>query len=342
MKEKNIKIVFFIIIIAISIFSAYYIVDNRNILARDIKHSETEEKVNKNIIIGITQFDTINPITSMNQDMQYVIKLIYDPLINITEKFELTQGLASEWAQLDDKTYLIRLNEEKYWHDGKKFKAQDVEYTFKNIKENNSIYSNNVKNIESIEIINDYTIKIHLSEKEDYFEYMLCFPIVCERPNIGTGEFVFTKINENEINLKNKNNNKQVLIKSYSSPLELYNAFNNGEVEIITTTNIDYEKYIGQIGYNKNMLYGRKFDYLKINSKNRILEDTAVLQAIELAINKNEIVYKNYNNAYLPAEFPLQYGSYLYKNNIMYEYNINKAQKILEEAGWKYTRKAMG
>lgn len=338
MKEKNIKIIFFTIIILIVGFSIYYIIKNRNVLASDIKAKKLEEKISNNITIGITNFDTINPILTTNQDIQYISKLIYDPLVNISENFKLEPELATEWGKLDNKTYLIRLNEKKDWHDKEKFTAKDVEYTINYIKDKESIYKDNVKNIEKIEIINDYTMKIYLLEEEENFEYMLCFPIICERENIGTGKFTIENINQKDITLKNTNNDKKVFVKIYNTIAELYNSFNNEEVDIITTNNINYGEYIGEIGYNKSMFFGRRFDYLKFNLENKILSNLEVIQAIMYAVNKNEILYKIYNNNYLQAEFPLGYGSYLYNKNIEYEYNINKAQKVLEEAGWKYTR----
>lgn len=339
MKEKNIKIIFFTIIILIIAFAIYYIIKNRDILASDIKTKKLEEKISNNIIIGITDFDTINPIISKNQDIQYISKLIYEPLINITEDFKLNPELASEWGKIDSKTYLIRLNEEKMWQDGKNFTASDVEYTINYINSQNSIYNDNVENIDSIEIINDYTIKIYLLEEDENFEYMLCFPIICDRENVGTGNFSIMNIDENEITLEN--NSKQVLVKIYKTIAELYNSFAKEEVDIITTNNMNYEEYIGGIGYNKSMFFGRNFDYLKFNLENRILSNLEVVQAVGYAINKNEIIYKIYNNTYFQAEFPLQYGCYLYNNDIEYEYNINKAQKALENAGWKYTRRIL-
>lgn len=341
MKEKNIKIMFFTIIILILVFSICYIIKNKNTLVNDIKTNKTEEKISYNIIIGTTSFDTINPIISKNQDVQYISKLIYKPLINITEDFKLEPSLAEEWAKLDSKTYLIRLNSESTWQDGNEFTAKDVEYTLNYIKNQESIYKDNVKNIENIDIIDKNTIKIHLIQEENNFEYMLCFPIICERENVGLGEYKIESINETEIILKNTEKNKQILIRIYNTVGELYNAFNKEEVDIITTNNINYEEYIGKIGYNKHKIYGRNFDYIKFNLENNILKNPEIVQAIEYAVNKKEIIYKINNNNYLEAEFPLQYGSYLYNNEIEYEYNINKAQEILEEANWKYNRKIL-
>lgn len=113
--------------------------------------------------------------------------------------------------------------------------------------------------------------------------------------------------------------------------------FYGREIDFITTKNINFQDYIGTMGYNKKIICNRNFDFLKFN-----INAPEVVQAIMYGINKNEIVYKIYNNLYCIAEFPLQYGNYLYKGNIKYEYNINKAKQILKEAGWNYNRRNLG
>ena len=334
MKEKNLRIIFFTIIITLIIFAIYYIIKNQSAVASEIKIKKVESQISNEIIIGITDFDTINPVLSKNQDVQYISKLIYEPLINIGQDFRLEQGLATEWSKLDDRTYLIRLNENKYWHNDEKFTAKDVEYTINYIKQQESIYKDNVKNIEKIEIINDYTIKIYLIDIEENFEHMLCFPILCEQPNIGTGDFYISKTANDKITLKSKASEKTITIKIYGDVAKLYNSFAQEEIDMMTTNNINFEEYIGTIGYNKKIICNRNFDYLKFN-----IENPEVVQALSYAINKNEIIYKVYNNMYCVAEFPLQYGSHLYNGNVEYEYNINKAKQILKEASWEYDRR---
>lgn len=305
-------------------------------MASDIKIVRKENKISNEIIIGITDFDTINPILSKKQDVQYISKLIYEPLINIGQDFKLEQGLATEWNKLDEKSYLIRLNENKFWSNEKQFTAKDVEYSINYIKKQDTVYKDNVKNIEKIQAINDYTLKVYLLEPEEKFEYMLCFPIICEEPNIGTGQFYIDMVNESEIILKSKTNEKKIVVKIYENIAKLYNAFSKEEVDTITTSNINFEEYLGKIGYNKKIICNRNFDYLKFD-----INEVEVVKSILYAINKNEIIYKVYNKLYCKAEFPLQYGSYLYNENIEYEYNINKAKQVLKDAGWEYNRKIL-
>ena len=338
MKEKYFKAFFFTIVIIILIVSIYHVIKNNKTHDSNTLKEKSYKNISYEINFGIVKYDTLNPILSKNQDVQYISKLIYDPIINISEDFNLVQGIAEEWNKLDNKTYLIKLKEDVLWSNGEKLTSKDVLYTVNYIKTNESIYNDNVKNIEDVEIINDYLLKIHLKVPEDYFEYMLTFPIICEEENIGTGRYIIDSIDDNLVVLKSKKNKQIIKFKVFENSNKLYNAFLEEKIDMFLTTNENYSKYIGQVGHEKNIICGRRFDYLKINQKSNLLKEKEVVEAISKLINKNEIINKVYNGIYNRAEFFLQYGSYLYDDNIKYEYNINKAQKILEDANWVYDR----
>ena len=179
-ENKGIKFIFFTIILTLIIISVYIIYSDNNKLAVDIEENVKKEKLKDSISIGITNLDTLNPLLTNNKDVQYILKLVYNSLIDITEEFDVVGSLAKEWSKLDEKTYLIKLQEDKQWHDGKKFNAEDVKFTVEAIKNNwkDSIYMENIENIEDIIILDEYTIKIILNKNIDYFEYKLTFPIL--------------------------------------------------------------------------------------------------------------------------------------------------------------------
>ena len=199
MKENYFKFIFFTTIIILLIISIFLAVKNKNSYASEDTQLKKETIIDKTINIGVTKYDTLNPILTKNQDIQYITKLIYKPIIDISEDFNLQKGLAEEWNKIDDKTYLIKLQEDIKWDDGKNFTSEDIEYTIDFIKTNQSIYNENINNIEKLEIVNDYIIKVFLKEPEEDFEYMLCFPIICENENIGTGNYKIESINEQEL-----------------------------------------------------------------------------------------------------------------------------------------------
>lgn len=113
---------------------------------------------------------------------------------------------------------------------------------------------------------------------------------------------------------------------------------NFGGLDMINTQSLNVEENIGIIGSNVRQIYGRNFDYIALNTTNTILSNNAVRQAINYGVNKQEIINTIYNGKYFSADYPLEYGNYLYnkdsKNN---EYSKEKAKEILQNDGWNFS-----
>lgn len=353
MKANAFRIIFFTIVIVLIILAVYIVYKENKTEKIPANAQKADIKIEKEINIGLCNFDTINPILTQNKDVQYVDKLIFKSLINITKDFKIENDLAQEISKINDKTYIIKTKENILWHDGTSFTVEDVEFTIKALKTKNTLYKQNVEKILKTEIIDKNTIKIFLEEPVSFFEYMLNFPILAshaynertlETANIpiGTGDYKIVKINENEIQLEKSNGNLNekiniINIKLCKDIKEVYSKFSKQEIDLMITQNIYYEDYIGTMGFNLELSKGREFDYLAINNEKKVLQNKEIRKAIYYAIDKKEIIYNVYNNKYIATDFPLDYGCYLYQNNKKQdEYNPNNAKGILTSAGWAY------
>ena len=363
MRNNILKYIFFIFIIFVSVFAIFK--TNKSSEDKEKKEeplTQQEEKVEQKLNLGIAGFDTINPILSQNKYVQSISKLIYEPLISINNKYELEGILAAEWAKTSDTTYVIKLKQNVTWSNGEKFTAQDVLYTIDKLKELNasSIYVYNVQYIIQADVVDTYTIKITLSREEPFFEYNLNFPIMCKnyygnesfkdsektKSAIGTGKYLISLIegtqiglkkNENYWNKKNENSNLDTIkINLYANVGEMYNDFKMGKLDLINTTNINIEEYIGTIGYNKVEEIGREHDYLVLNTENKVLSNLEVRQAILYAIDKKAIITNVYKGKYAESDFSLPYTNWLYQGNKSNLYDSRKAKQILQDNGWEF------
>ena len=369
MQNSYLKLIFIILIIVLGV-SALYITlfwgnkqDNSSLFQTNFS-KEKETLISNNIRIGIIEFDNINPILSNNKNVQDISRLIFEPLFMLTEDYKLTDALAKECSKLDNKTYIIKLKENIKWQDGNKFDSSDVFFTIDILKdlENASVYYYNVKDIEEVEKIDEYTIKIKLNKEIPYFEYNLIFPIVSskyfdkdnfklENKNIkpvGTGMFYISETENNSILLKKSIRENvtedlkldTITLKLYDSLTGAINAFKTGEIDIFTTSNREIEDYLKNVNYNKIEYINRNYSYISLNCSNNILSNKEVRQAINSAIDKNEIIRDVYNEKNRISNFPLDFGSYVYdKNNSVMTYDANTAKNLLLDNGWKYTSK---
>ena len=361
MRSSWFKYVFILFVIGIIIFAYVKIKGDEEIKKQEALQQEKEEEKIKEITLGIAEFDTINPILSNNQNVQNVSRLIFEPLVNLNNNYKPEPVLATEWAKQDGKTYIIKLRENVKWSDGTDFNSDDVRYTIDRLKDSPSIYSSNVQYVERVETVDDYTVKIQLSQEVPFFEYYLTFPIMSKgyygeddfantdknaKP-IGTGKYKISEADGSYITLeKNENwwNAKKIgltllkiNINLYSSVGELYNSFKTGSTDLIATNNNNFSDYIGTIGYNIKEVRGREHSFLALNTTSQFLSDIQIRKSIAAAIDKSSITAGVYGSKYYTASFPLEYGSYLYKgSHLCEEFNVEQAKQYLIDGGWSY------
>lgn len=355
MKRISIIILSLISLTITTTYVIYNIYIRRDITKVSNENINKKEKmISRDLRIGITNFDTINPILSDNINVQNISRLIYEPLLNLSYDYKLEECLATEWTKVNDKTYLIKLRKNVKWQDGKNFDSDDVVFTIdllKKLKEK-SVYYYNVENIKEIKKIDKHTIKIITIDEIPYFEYNLIFPIVSskyfneENFNInrnvmlpGTGMYYIEDKNKKNIELKiNANWWKEkelkvnnISINLYKNIIEEIRDIELNKLDLVTTSATDINEIIDKSKCNIKKYIGRNYDYIAVNCKKNMLKNRELRKAINYGINKNEIIEKVYNNNYVKSEFPLDFGCYLYKNIEENNYNKEKAKRISKE-----------
>lgn len=360
MKSNYFKYIFIIFAIAIMIFAIVKIKNDEQKEENPIYEAkeETTQEITE-LELGVASFDSINPILSKNKNIQDISKIIFEPLITLTSNYKLEGCLAKEWAKQNETTYLIKLKEDKKWSDGEPFTAEDVRYTIDRLKDSETIYSANVQYVTTVEVVDNETIRIILSQEVPFFEYNLTFPILSSKyysdkefiPDIvpiGTGMYKVSEVKESSLILskndyyqeKDKLKLDKITLTIYSSIGELYNSFKIGNVDFVSTQNSNLKEYIGTIGYNSKEMKGREHDFIAFNTKSQILSQPVVRKAISYSIDKSNIVSSVYGDSYYTSNYPLDYGNWIYqevaKDPI---YNTEQAKQVLVDDGWTYRNK---
>ncbi len=360
MKSNYFKYIFIIFAIAIMVFAIVKIKTDEKKREEQIYETkeETEEEI-KEINLGIASFDSINPILSKNKNVQDISKIIFEPLMTLTSNYKLEECLAKEWAKQNETTYIIKLKEDRKWSDGQKFTANDVKFTIDRLKDSDTIYSSNVQYVTTVEVVDDITIRIILSQEVPFFEYNLTFPILSSKyyndkefnadiVPIGTGMYKVSEVQDSALILtKNEyypeiNNFKleRITVSTFSSVGELYNSFKIGNIDFISTQNSNLKEYIGTIGYLAKEIKGREHDFIAFNTQGTILSQVNVRRAISYSIDKSNIVSSVYGDNYYTSNFPLDYGNWIYQEQDSgSEYNLDHAKQILIDDGWSYKYK---
>lgn len=354
MKNSFLKYFFVTIIIIVLVLGYFYInKKDEEIIIVESEYVETSQNKITEIRVGISEIDTFNPLYSKNVNIQNITKILYEPLFEVTEDFKLEVKLATEYAKVNAKEYVVKIRENVKWSSGERFTAEDVIFTYEELKNMDSIYSANIQNIQDVQKVDDYTVKFVLKKEEAFFEYNLNIPIMSKTYYhdkdfsdknlipVSSGMYTVSEIKSSSAVLeKNPNywdrtinlNLNKIYVNMYSTIGEVYNSFKLGNTDVISTENENLKQYIGEIGYNFHEIKGRTHDFLVLNTESELLtKDVRV--AISSLIDKNNIALNVHSNNVVTSNFPLDYGSYLYAGDSSVNvYDTANASEILTKA----------
>ena len=140
--------------------------------------------------------------------------------------------------------------------------------------------------------------------------------------------------NENWWNKEHNSTIEKITINLYTTVAEMYNAFKMGNIDLINTENLNYQNYVGTIGYDTTEIEGREYVFLALNTNNKFLSDINVRKAIRASIDKQAVIDNSYGNMYSISNFPLNRGNYLVDEQEDNFYNLDEKWNLLTSAGW--------
>ena len=150
------------------------------------------------------EIDTIDPHVSVTIVGFQVYPMIYEGLVQLSPGLDDVEPLLAEsWEQPDDVTYIFKLREGVKFHDGSDFTAEDVEFTFNRVidEEFGSSRRPDFLPVESLEVVDDYTVKFTMAQP--FAPFLTKLETLRIVPNdadidhatapIGTGPFTFVE-----------------------------------------------------------------------------------------------------------------------------------------------------
>jgi len=160
--------------------------------------------------VGVYQdFTGLMPATGGGGWPLFVIQDgFYDPLLEIDESANLQPGLAAKWEfSEDNKTITMSLQQGVKFHDGEAFNADVVKLNLERyINPEAGVIWDLTPKVESVEVVDEYTVKIHLVKPDAAFLFelgqdpgMMISPKALEEMGmeglsqhpVGTGPFMF-------------------------------------------------------------------------------------------------------------------------------------------------------
>ncbi|MBZ9577435.1 peptidoglycan-binding protein [Patescibacteria group bacterium] len=307
-------------------------------------------------VIGQPRF--INPVYANSDVDRDLVQLIFSGLMKYDENLQIVPDLAKGYPEIeeDGKVYKFYLKENLFWQDKTPLTADDIIFTVKTIQ-NPDFKSPLQANWVGVEIekINDLGVKFTLRKPYSAFLENCTLKILpkhiwenvspenfaFESSNlkpIGSGLYKLKKIKQNSNWIKSLTlvaNSLHSGKKPYISKIKF--VFFDNEEELIKTAEQGKIKglslsSLANIGGNWRtylLSLPRYFAVFFNQEKSKVLAEKEVRLALNYGVNKKEIGQKIVQSPILPEIYGLDAPSEIY------EFDIEKAKNILEEAGFK-------
>lgn len=316
------------------------------------------------VYIGGTIFDSsLDPVKGA---MSYGYPFTNNALTKVTPESTYTGDLATEWEVSDDAlTYTFKLREGVTFHDGSDFTAEDVVFTYNEVKKNQGNNENvDLSRMASVEAADDHTVVFTLSEPySSFLDQTVCLGIVpsdsydsktFDTEPIGTGPWKIVQYDTAQKIIVDANDDyyggapsiPRVTMLNMEEDTAIANA-KSGELDVVMV-NPSYadEDVKGMHIENLETMDVRQIslpvtseteyttkDGQKIKAGNDVTADKAVREALSIGIDRQKIIDNALNGIGKPAEgftTNLEWG-----NPPSYEDGqTEKAAQILEAAGW--------
>jgi peptide/nickel transport system substrate-binding protein len=185
--------------------------------------SAVQAQETERFVMGIEdEVSNLDPGETTISVNERVASLIFDGLVEYGEANKIVPGIAEDWTISEDGLeYTFNLREGVMFHNGQELTAADVEYTYNRIL--NPDYGSGlrakIESIESIEVIDDYTIKFTLSEPYAPFILAMTFGIVPEEyaEEVGDDELGRNPIGAGPFKMEEWDAGNQIILSAFEN-----------------------------------------------------------------------------------------------------------------------------
>jgi peptide/nickel transport system substrate-binding protein len=272
----------------------------------------------------------------------------------------LAPALAERWERLDALSWKFYLRKGVKFHDGNPFDAADVKFSFERLSNPEvSEFLNTGKSIDTIEVIDDYTVVIKTKQPIPWFANNMHQIFIMDKESteardpgdvmvkpIGTGAYKleewvkgsYVRMVANEDYWEGAPPIKKVEIRPITESSTRFAALVSGQVDIVTGVPVElFDKVKGNPKLEIVSRPARRSIFLALGNKpGSPMADIRVRKAMFMAINEGEIIEKIMRgHAAFAAQVPdpptIGYNADIKR----LPYDPGMAKKLLKEAGYE-------
>ncbi len=330
---------------------------------------EEPEPVEQAVSVAIgAEPESLDPLRMSSAPAATVSEHMAENLIYLTEDGDLDPALATDWEIEDDgMSYLIDLREGVTFHDGEPFNAEAVKYNldrfmgkgeFEGVDQADFAFL--LGEVDEVEVVDEYQIRIHMEERFAPLIAHLSHSFIAmhspaalealdegdevEAP-VGTGPFKYAGWDRGEQIVMERNEDywggapelEQVTFKFVPEGSSRVIMLETGEVDAVMDIPFaEIERLEAEEGINIVYEESVRNIYIGFNMESELFKDNKELrQALNYAIDNQAICDVIFEGAYEPATAPILPPVFGYHEVGPYEYDPERAQELMAEAGYE-------
>jgi peptide/nickel transport system substrate-binding protein len=304
---------------------------------------------------------TMDPHNHMETPAWNVHIQLYDTLLQRDSNIKMTNLLAESYRIVNDKTWEFKIRKGVKFHNGEDCKAANFKFSLERMADPKNKLRQTVFQgvIERVELMDDYTFRIHTKEPYPVMDAMLCvygqpLPIKYFQEKgaayfalhpVGTGPYKFVRwikddhilLEANEKYWRGAPKIKQVMFRPIPEATTRVAALQTQEADIV----VNIPPHLMKLMDWKGRSFVSKVPSVRViftafdTIKGGPVADKRVRQAIAMGIDMKTNIKKVLEGNGVLLGSPLTDKHFGYDPSVKpYEYNPEKAKKLLAEAGY--------
>jgi peptide/nickel transport system substrate-binding protein len=364
-KIRSLKFVSSLFILCLSFFLSSNLAFHQNLW--DGGSCFAEERGDALVVAASADVRNLVPILAADSASAGVCSFIFNGLVKYDKNIEIVPDLAQSWEILQDgRVIVFHLRQDVLWHDGHPFSAEDVAFTYEKLIDPDvrTPYSEDFKMIESLEVLDPYTVKVtyrklfspalaswgmwimpkHLLEKEDLNATGF------SRHPIGTGPYRFLRWRSQErIDLvynpayfEGRPFIDRYVVRVIPDETTTFLELSTEGVDETELSPLQFRRLTDttffRTHYRKFSYPSFGYTYLGYNLAHSLFKDPRVRRALNLAVDKNELIKIVLLGLGRVCTGPFVPESWAWNPEVTPEpYNPPQARRLLAQAGWQDT-----
>lgn len=285
------------------------------------------EKSLENLKIAIVDNTDVLDNNSKNIVLTELNNYTYGTLLRITQNYEIEFELLESVEKQDNKTYILKISNENT------LTSSVLKSRLSIYMSENSKYYENLKNVESIEEVNNKEVKVTLKESDPLFVYNLQLPITFSTLNTGMYNASVTRGASSKVTYLKKsfveadipNSISLVTVKNDDEAIEMLKSEN---IDCFFTDSYDLSEKLGKTEVDIHSYSNGKCLFLIGNKESEVFSKKEVRQAMAYSIDREKIRKEVYLNSGTVIDIPELYSETKFK------YDIYGAQNLLLSSGY--------